>query len=321
MGESAIIRFLFYVSSAVAVIFVIEAFYLAIMEPIRRSRGVNRRLTALNEQKSGEAALNLLRAERGIYGQSTEVIGWLRRLLIQSGLKIKMGRFLLTVSALVAVIFAGLQFFSVQPFWINLPIAFTAGVLLPIQVVRFLRSRRQAKFSSQLPDALDVVVRSLKSGHPVPVALGMVGREMPDPAGSEFGITIDEMTYGLDMPRALRNLAHRVGVADLSLLVTSVSLQSGSGGNLSEVLGNLSKVLRDRFQLRRKVRSLSAEGRVSAYGLTILPVLVFFAIFLQNPRYYTDVWYEPIFLPIIVGVVLWSFVGDFIMFKMINFKY
>ena len=321
MSTSAIIRFAFYICSAVAVIFVVEAFYLAIMGPIRRNRGVNRRLTALGEQGSGEEALNLLRAERGIFSESIEVMGSLRRLLIQSGLRVTISRFLLAVFALTAAIFAGLHFLSSQPVWINLPIAVSVGLLLPLQIVRFLRRRRQAKFSSQLPDALDVVVRSLRSGHPVSVALGMVGREMPDPVGSEFGITIDEMTYGLDMPRALRNLADRVGVADLSLLVTSVSLQSGAGGNLSDVLGNLSKVLRDRFQLRRKVRSLSAEGRISAYGLTILPILVFLAIFLQNRRYYTDVLDEPIFLPIIVGIVLWSFVGDYIMFKMINFKY
>jgi tight adherence protein B len=129
------------------------------------------------------------------------------------------------------------------------------------------------------------------------------------------------MTYGLELPRALVNLSERVGVADLSLLVTAVSLQSGAGGNLSDVLQNLSKVLRDRFQLRRKVRALSAEGRFSAYGLFILPILIFLAIYLQTPQYYTDAWQSPIFKVSIVGLCFWSLIGDYIMYKMINFKY
>jgi tight adherence protein B len=129
------------------------------------------------------------------------------------------------------------------------------------------------------------------------------------------------MTYGLDMPRALRNHADRVGVADLSLLVTAVSIQTAAGGNLGEILGNLSKVLRDRFQLRRKVRALSAEGRISAYGLTILPFAISGAIFVQNPPYYLDVWEEPIFLPALAALGVWSLIGDLIMYKMINFKY
>ena len=144
---------------------------------------------------------------------------------------------------------------------------------------------------------------------------------MPDPVGTEFGLTVDEMTYGLEMPRALGNLANRVGVADLSLLVTAVSIQSGSGGNLSEVLQNLSKVLRDRFQLRRKVRSLSAEGRFSAYGLIILPILIFASIYFPNPNYYTDAWQDPLFKVTIVGLCVWSIIGNVIMYKMINFKF
>jgi tight adherence protein B len=184
-----------------------------------------------------------------------------------------------------------------------------------------IRSSRQKKFAEQLPEALDIVVRGLRSGHPVAVAFALVGRELSDPIGSEFGITIDEMTYGLDMTRALRNLADRVGIPDMSLLVTAVSLQSTSGGNLAEVLSNLSKVLRDRFQLRRKVRSLSAEGRFSAIGLGILPILIFLGIFLQNPNYYYDVWNEPIFLPALGGLIIWAIIGNLIMRKMINFKY
>jgi tight adherence protein B len=107
----------------------------------------------------------------------------------------------------------------------------------------------------------------------------------------------------------------------MSLLVTAVSLQSSAGGNLGEVLENLSRVLRERFQLRRKVRSLSAEGRFSAYGLTVLPPLIGLAIYFPNPRYYTDVWYLPTFQLVMGGLIVWKILGDLMIYKMINFKY
>jgi tight adherence protein B len=172
-----------------------------------------------------------------------------------------------------------------------------------------------------LPDALDVIVRSLRSGHPVPVAMALASREMPDPLGTEFGIAVDEMTYGLEAEQALANIYQRCGVPELGLVVTAMSLQTATGGNLSVILSNLAKTVRDRFALGRKVRALSAEGKISAWGMTILPIVLALYINLVNPRYYGDVWTDPIFIPIMFAVIFWSLVGDFIMFKMINFKY
>jgi tight adherence protein B len=320
MDFEAFSRIAFYVCTAAAVIFLFEAVFMSLARPIRRRQGVNRRLKTLNDGLSGERALLKLKAERGIFGD-LEFVGGIRRMLIQSGLRITPSRFFIMTATLTAAIFLGLLILTVLQWPYCLAAAMAIGIVSPVLVMRFIRSRRQRAFAAQLPDALDVIVRSLKSGHPVPVALSMVGKEMTDPIGTEFGVTMDEMTYGLEMPRALRNLADRVGVADLSLLVTAVSLQNTAGGNLSEVLENLSKVLRDRFHLRRRVRSLSAEGRFSAIGLTVLPILIFLGIFLQNPSYYLDVWDEPIFQPALAGLILWSFVGDLIMYKMINFKY
>ena len=321
MDTVALTRIAFFVCVAAAVIFLVEALYLAFAVPITRKRSVNRRLKAMDEGFVGEQAMVRLKAQRGILDKNFEVMGWLSRLLVQSGLRLRVGRFAVLIVILVLGVFLGLQLFTTLPAWACFIVAAVLGVSIPLQVVRFIRTRRQAAFSLQLPDALDVVVRSLKSGHPVPTAMALVGREMPDPVGSEFGMTIDEMTYGLDMPRALINLSERVGVADLSLLVTAVSIQSGTGGNLSEVLQNLSKILRDRFQLRRKVRSLSAEGRFSAYGLVILPIMIFLAIYIPNPRYYTDAWEHPIFKVSIVGLCVWSLIGNYITYKMVNFKF
>jgi tight adherence protein B len=139
--------------------------------------------------------------------------------------------------------------------------------------------------------------------------------------GTEFGMVLDELTYGLDFETVLRNLYHRVGQEDLGLMVTAVSLQSSTGGNLTEVLSNLARVIRERFKLRRKVRALSAEGRVSAYGLSVLPLLLFFLLSFIAPGYYGDIWEDPIVQPVLIATVIWAMVGMFMMYKMVNFKY
>lgn len=321
MTSANLIQAILYISAAVTVIAAAELAYLWLVVPVARKRSINRRLRTIGDTTSGEEALLRIKAERGILEGDLKLIGGLARLLVQSGLRLKMGRFVLIMAAAAVAGAAALHLVLHLPLWLSVIAGAGAGILIPVQVVKFIRSRRQANFVTQLPDALDVVVRSLRAGHPVPTAMALVGREMADPVGTEFGITVDEMTYGLDMPRALQNLSMRVGVPDLSLLVTAVSLQTVSGGNLSEVLENLSKVLRDRFQLRRKVRSISAEGRFSAYGLTVLPLVIAFAIYVQNPKYYTDVWHEPIFQAVMGGLCVWALIGDFMMYKMINFKF
>ena len=321
MDSTNLIQLFFYVCVATAAIFLFEAIYLAFAAPIARKRSVNRRLKVMSEGYVGEQAMIRLKQQRGILDGNIEVAGKLAMLLIQSGLRITAARFFAIMTGLVLAILLLLRTFTSLNVFIVIVIALVVGIFVPYQMIKFIRARRHAAFTRQLPDALDVIVRSLKAGHPVPTALGLVGREMPDPVGTEFGLTVDEMTFGLEMPRALENLASRVGVPDLALLVTAVSIQTGSGGNLSQVLQNLSKVLRDRFQLRRKVRSLSAEGRFSAYGLVILPIIIFLAIYLPNPHYYIDAWADPRFKITIVGLCVWSLIGNIIMYKMINFKF
>ena len=321
MDWTAISRIAFFVCAAVATILVVEAAFLSIFKPISRKRSVNRRMKAIDRGLVGEETMVTLKAERGIFRNNLEVSGGLVRLLMQSGVRLTLRRFVIYTVLLFLFLYLVLRFAVTLPLYVDIGLALVVALVLPWQVLKSIRSRRQNLFSQQLPDALDIVVRSLRSGHPVPVALALVGREMPDPSGTEFGLTVDEMTYGLELPRALKNLSARVGVEDLSLLVTAVSLQSQSGGNLAEVLGNLSRVLRERFQLRRKVRAFSAEARFSGIGLSVLPPIIAGAVYLQNPRYYSDVWHEPIFVPVIAGLVLWSLVGDIIMYKMINFKF
>ena len=149
-----------------------------------------------------------------------------------------------------------------------LPIALLAtaivGVLIPVFALVIKRSRRTKRLEGQLPEAIDVMVRSLRAGHPLPVAIAMVAREMPDPIGSEFGMASDEMTYGMDLETAMSNMRIRAGQSDLAMLVVAVSIQAKTGGNLAEILGNLSRMVRERARCDERF-TLSAEGRFSRH--------------------------------------------------------
>jgi tight adherence protein B len=194
------------------------------------------------------------------------------------------------------------------------------GLVLPFLVLRFLRNRRQKQFGAQFPDSLDMITRSLRAGHPVPIAISMVAREMRDPIGSEFGTVADEITYGADLETALRNLYFRVGQDDLPLFVTAVAIQGSTGGNLGEILENLSKVIRERFKMRRKIKSLAAEGRASALILSSLPIAMFLVIQLVAPDFYAGVWNEDITRQALAGAATWMGIGNFIMYRLVNFR-
>ena len=188
-------------------------------------------------------------------------------------------------------------------------------------VLRFQRNRRHKLFGMQLPEALELITRGLKAGHPVPVAIAMVSREMPDPIGTEFGVVADEVTYGSDLVSALHALYDRVGHEDLPLFVTAVSIQTSSGGNLREILDGLSMTIRDRGKLRRKVRAISTEGRMSAYILTAVPALLFAGIMVLMPQFYPVSGTKPKTWYLLGGSVSWLMLGNAIMFKMSNFKF
>jgi tight adherence protein B len=148
----------------------------------------------------------------------------------------------------------------------------------------------------------------------------MVGREMGDPIGSEFGIVTDEITYGADLETAMRNLYARIGSDDLPLFVTAVAIQGSTGGNLGEILQNLSGVIRQRFKMRRKIRALAAEGRASAMILSALPIGMFFIILWLVPDFYGSVWDVPLTKELVGGASFWMVIGNLIMFRMVNFK-
>ena len=313
--------YLIYVLVAASAGLFAEGIYLLCFTGASYRNNVNRRLKLQKGQPDRESILIQLRRERGLTssgGYSLKSVN-LNQLVLQSGLTVGFGRLVTFVAIGAVVAFAASMMLRgnvVQA----LLVAVFATVPLPLLVLRYLRSRRQKKFGAQFPDALDMIVRSLRAGHPVPIAISMVSREMRDPIGSEFGILADEITYGSDLETGLRNLYFRVGQDDLPLFVTAVAIQGTTGGNLGEILQNLSTVIRERFKMRRKIRALASEARASALILSSLPIMIFGAIQIVTPDFYASVWDEDITKKTLAMAGAWMMVGNFIMYRLVNFK-
>ena len=312
--------YLIYILVAASAALFAEGFYLLCFTGASYRNNVNRRLKLLKGQPDRENILVQLRRERGLTsagGYSLKSVN-LNQLVLQSGLTIGIGRFALFVAVGAILAFAAaLLTRGLLPALVIAPLCAT---VLPYLVLRVLRGRRRKAFGAQFPDALDMIVRSLRAGHPVPVAISMVAREMKDPIGSEFGIVADEVTYGADLETGLRNLYFRVGQDDLPLFVTAVAIQGTTGGNLGEILQNLSSVIRDRFKMRRKIRALASEARASALILSSLPIGIFFVIQFVSPEFYASVWDEPLTKRALAAAGCWMMLGNFIMYRLVNFK-
>jgi tight adherence protein B len=300
---------------------VVEAVYLLCYSAASYRSQINRRLMLAKDRTDRESVLIELRRERGLTSSGDYRLNLvaLNRLVLQSGLSIGFARLIIIIAIAAVLAFAATMVLRDSVLEAALA-ALLSATVLPYFVLRVLRARRQKRFGAQFPDALDIIVRSLRAGHPVPIAIAMVGREMPDPIGSEFGIVSDEITYGADLETAMRNLYGRIGSDDLPLFVTAVAIQGSTGGNLGEILQNLSGVIRQRFKMRRKIRALAAEGRTSAMILSSLPICIFLAIQFIAPDFYGSVWQEHLTKVLLFASGGWMSVGNLIMFKMVNFK-
>jgi tight adherence protein B len=203
---------------------------------------------------------------------------------------------------------------------VSFPIAFAAALLTGFILLRRARAKRISRFSEQLPEALDIVVRGLRAGHPFRVALGLAAREMPDPIGTEFGILLDEISFGLDQQVAVDHLYGRVGQEDLSFVSIAINIQTQTGGNLGEVLQSLSRLLRNRSKLRLKVRALTSEGRMSGVFMSVLPFVLLLVMRLISPNFFDELRGHPVLVPaVMIGLSL-LVLGNFVIYRMVNFK-
>jgi tight adherence protein B len=287
-----------------------------------RHKAINRRLARLAKDEQPQEALGTLLTERGLTASGDYLmrVVWLNRLYLQSGRTGGPLAYFLKYAVLgmgLTGILAVLRF----PLAISVPAGLVLAAALPLLMLRRARNKRIRTFERQLPDALDMIVRSLRAGHPTPVAIGLVAREMSDPIGTEFGIVFDEVTFGSQLETAIRKLAERVGFEGLQLVSVAVSIQAKTGGNLAEILGNLSTTLRERHTLRLKVRSLASEGKMSAIMMSLFPLVMFGILLLIAPTYYGAVWNDPLIVPVFTAFGAWALLGDYIMYRMVNFDF
>jgi tight adherence protein B len=220
----------------------------------------------------------------------------------QAGMKGHLPTFLMSTIGLSAAL--GLATLALTRFWPAAVLAALIGALLPYMVVRWRRTKRLYQFEEMLPEAIDLLARAIRAGHPLSAGMKMVADETSEPIASEFRRTHEENRFGLPFEDALLAMADRVSVVDVRILTTAILIQREVGGNLAEVLDNLANVIRMRFTIRRQLRVYTAQGRFSGYVLAILPIAVGVAIYNLNPSYMRLLFTDPVGkLMLLVAVV------------------
>ena len=331
--SDAFLRVLILVLVFASVLLLAETIVGAVARSRAEGRAVNRRLEMIGRENSRLETLNRLRREdfaltRHLppalqkYGQAFE------RTLMTAGVTMATPQILLLLAIAPAVLLALIIIVMlaagspIGPGRVLLlgTFALVVGLAIPLLLLQAKGQRRRKKMQEQFPVALDVFVRGLRAGHPVAAALDLLTVEMPDPIGSQFGIVVDEVTYGAELRDALSAMAERWDLDDMRMFVVSLSVQAETGGNLAEILENLSKVIRDRQSMLMKVRALSSEGRMTAIMLTVLPVLAFSVLFLINPGFYLDVADDPVFMPGFGMLILLYVTGYITIRRMVDLK-
>lgn len=304
----------------IAVLLGVEAVYFLAFNGAQINKTIDRRLAVSRDVLHPAEPANALRAEHGFRDFRHPALRNLNDLLMQTGLRPGKNMLLLGFAALSLLMFLG---------W-GLALGYGVGAMaaapvsalaLVLLFFRSMRQRRIARFAELLPDSIDVIVRAVRVGYPLPLALDLVAREMPDPVGAEFKAVCDEIAFGQDMRAAIENLYRRVGQEDLLFLVVAINVQYQTGGNLAEILSRLSRLIRHRARLRLKIGALSAEGRVSALVLSLMPLILFGGISLISPGYFTEVRDHPLVAPAVIYAVISLLVGNIIMHRMVNFKF
>jgi len=315
-----------------AVVLAFEVLIRSLAKNRAEGHAINLRLKMIGKGRSHSETMNLLRRESFIPVDLPPIVDGLARkfeqTLMQAQLTIPTGRLMLMIlMAPVVVFFAILMIMAASGMGISFgrlvmsaSFAFALGAALPLMFLNFRATRTRKKMQEQFPVALDVFVRGLRAGHPIAAALDLLTVEMPDPIGTQFGLVVDEVTYGAELRDALQGMAERWDLDDMRMFVVSLSVQNETGGNLAEILENLSKVIRERQAMFMKVRALSSEGRMTAVMLTVLPIFTFTLLFIANPGFFLDVANDPWFLPGFVFLLLLYLTGFFTIRKMVDLK-
>jgi tight adherence protein B len=294
------------------------------------SKAQGRRLEAVRERhsKSTEVAAQA-QLKRILAGRQTRMDGFAQQLipnpallrlrLERTGRNWSVGQYFLVTLGLVAVVLTLLAMKG-MPLLLAIFIALAIGIGVPHWVVSKQIAKRLAKFTSKFPDAIDLMVRGLRSGLPISETMGVVADEVPGPVAVEFRGVTDKMKIGRSMEAALQESADRLGTPEFQFFVISLAIQRETGGNLAETLGNLSDVLRKRAQMKLKIKAMSSESKASAWIVGSLPFIVFALIWFINQEYMANFFVDQRLMIAGGGGLLWMSVGVFIMSRMVNFE-
>ena len=314
---------------AVGVLGFLALGYMALSGP-SASKAVKRRLEMLKERHGDTMAANaqaqirkLLAARNtkidGIMATLVPKPALLRKRLDQTGRKVTIGKYA-TISLAITIGVMALMMMKGMPFLFALMFGLFVGLGVPHFVVGKMIIKRLKKFNANFPDAIELMVRGLRSGLPITETLGIVSSEVPGPVGDEFRAVADRMKIGRTMDAALQETADRLGTAEFQFFVITLAIQRETGGNLAETLSNLADVLRKRTQMRLKIRAMSSESKASAIIVGSLPFIVFTLVYMINPTYMANFFIDQRLIVAGIGGLLWMGLGVFIMAKMVNFE-
>jgi tight adherence protein B len=293
-------------------------------------KAVKRRIEMIRERHgdviaaNAQAQIRKLFAQRAskVEGLASSIIpkpALLRKRLEQTGREISLAKYAMVTIGLTLVIAIGLMMRG-MPFLLGLFAGLFVGVGLPHFIVGKMIKRRVNTFNVNFPDAIELMVRGLRSGLPITETLGIVAGEIPGPVGIEFRMVADKMKIGRTMEAALQDTADRLGTPEFQFFVITLAIQRETGGNLAETLSNLADVLRKRAQMKLKIRAMSSESKASAYIVGSLPFVVFTLVFLMNPSYMGKFFVDERLIIAGLGGIVWMSIGGFIMAKMVNFE-
>jgi tight adherence protein B len=314
---------LIYIMIFVAVVVLVEGLYLTVFgKSISLNNRISRRLALLEKNGNREQVLEQLRKEMNQHLNAKNI-----PLYSMLAKKAQKANIAFSPQALVGIM-AGLSVFAFFALSVAtsaaLPIRLVLSVGMGVGGVYFwVNKKAKARISlleEQLPDAIELMVRSLRVGHPFSAAIGIVAKEIPDPLGSEFGVIADEAAYGRDVPEALKAFAERMDSQDLRFLAVAVAIQQTSGGNLAEILEGLAKVVRARFRLFRRVKAITAEAKWSGMFLSGFPIAALVMINVIQPNYYDGVRETAVFIPAALAVAVFLVINIIFMKVMTNIK-
>jgi len=294
------------------------------------SRTMKRRMELIRERHgdviagNAQAQIRKLFAQRAgrIEGYASTLIpkpALLRKRLEMTGKQITLGKYAMICVGITLFITVALTFRG-APFILSLLVGLFFGIGGPHFLVGKMIKRRVAKFTSNFPDAIELMVRGLRSGLPITETLGIVASEIPGPVGIEFRMVNDKMKIGRTMEAALQETADRLGTPEFQFFVITLAIQRETGGNLAETLSNLADVLRKRAQMKLKIRAMSSESKASAYIVGSLPFIVFTLVWMINPHYMGGFFTDQRLIVAGLGGMVWMGLGAFIMAKMCNFE-